>query len=82
MQNSRIKPRRPLGWNAVLRKGHVHERSRTAQRQSSKRSLDDEIERYFQDRADEIGVHEDADFAFGSFMRACGCGSSGRVRTR
>ncbi len=54
----RIKPRRPIAWNALLAKGHVHQRSRTGERSLGKRALDDEVAQYLLDEAvdDAAGV--------------------------
>ncbi len=45
-----IRPRRPEVWNRLLRKGHVHQPSRSAQRGSARRALDDEVEEYYRNR--------------------------------
>jgi len=49
MAKSPIKPRRPVGWNALLRKGHVHERSRSADRSDERRRLEEDLDEYLSD---------------------------------
>ena len=38
-----IRPRRPVGWNQLLRKGHAHA-ARTSGRGADRRALDSEVE--------------------------------------
>ncbi len=53
-----IKPRRPVAWNALLRKSHVHTESRSEQRRQMRQSLPDEAWQYFDD-SNNPGVDED-----------------------
>lgn len=43
----RIRRRRPIAWNQLLSKGHVHEPGRSATRRAQRQALDADIDEYF-----------------------------------
>ncbi len=43
----RIRRRRPIAWNQLLNKGHVHEPGRGATRRAQRQALDADIDEYF-----------------------------------
>ena len=45
--------RNPYANLPILRKGHVHEKSKSAKRAELKQSLEDEIDEYFSDSEEE-----------------------------
>ncbi len=46
----RIRRRRPIGWNAVLAKGHVHVPSQSKARHADRQSMEDEVAEYMNER--------------------------------
>jgi hypothetical protein len=60
-----IARRRPVGWNALLHKGHVHQPSKSAQRRDERADVEHAIDQYW----DEYGAadgHSDDDLSFAS----------------
>lgn len=43
----RIRRRRPIAWNQLLNKGHVHEPGRGATRRAQRQALDADLDEYF-----------------------------------
>ena len=43
----RIRRRRPIAWNQLLNKGHVHEPGRSAARRAQRQALAADIDEYF-----------------------------------
>ena len=54
--------RRPIGWNALLRKGHAHTRARSSERRAHKASLDDEIDAYLFELGEAESDEAEGDF--------------------
>lgn len=55
MPERRIRPRRPIAWNRLLSKGHVHLPSESRQRHAVRQSMEDEAADYLCDRAQQVG---------------------------
>ena len=58
MPERRNRPRRPAGWSALLRKGHVHERSRASERAGGRWSVDDALAEYEDEYGEDHEPHE------------------------
>lgn len=43
----RIRRRRPIAWNQLLNKGHVHDAGRSATRRAQRQALDADLDEYF-----------------------------------
>ncbi len=51
MPERRIRPRRPVAWNQLLRKSHAHTPSQSRRRHALRRSIADEADAYLEERA-------------------------------
>lgn len=63
MPQRRLRARRPIAWNQLLRKGHAHSVSRTAQRRSTRRALEDEADEFWTQRQHDTDESANADGA-------------------
>lgn len=50
----RIRRRRPIAWNQLLNKGHVHDAGRSATRRAQRQALDADLDEYFNNPSLEI----------------------------
>ncbi len=60
--DKKVKSRRPIGWTALLNKGHVHTRSKTAARRDQRAQLQNEADEYWETgRFEEPDCYDDPD---------------------